>query len=142
MYGSQAPVKLMPLIATILGVDFKQTIKIATWLQLVELYDKLFGHVRDTLQEMPLDAIMAFQGPHQVENVEVLLGLPLEYCVLRRSHAAVDKIQSAALFSRQDVELSGLLQTVMVDLSHGSAKATIASLEDRIKAVQGVLEMT
>lgn len=74
---------------------------------------------------------------HQLENVEVLLGLPDEYCVLRRSHAAVDKIQSAALFSRQDVELSGLLQTVMVDLSHSTAKATIASLEDRIKAVQG-----
>lgn len=48
----------------------------ATWLQLVELYDKLFGHVRDTLQEMPLDAIMAFQGPVGISGVPGMILMP------------------------------------------------------------------
>lgn len=142
---------------------------LATWLQLLELYDKLFSHVRATLQEMPFDAITAFRGPmgmiglrvpgmslmqgdlsvkimiqvitHQLETVEALLGLPDEYCVARRSGAAVGKTHATTLFSSLDVEVNRLLQTVMKDMPNGAGKATITSLGDKIKAVQGILGM-
>lgn len=142
---------------------------LATWLQLLELYDKLFGHVRATLQEMPLEAITAFRGPmgmigprvpgmslmqgdlsvkimiqvinHQLESVEAILGLPDEYCVVRRSGPAIGKTQATTLFSSLDVEVSGLLQTVMNDMPNGAGKATITSLGEQIKAVQGIIGM-
>lgn len=144
---------------------------LATWLQLLELYDKLFSHVRATLQEMSFDAITAFRGPmgmiglrvpgmslmqgdlsvkimiqvitHQLETVEALLGLPDEYCVARRSGAAIGKPHATTLFSSLDtgVEVNGLLQTVMKDMPNGAGKATITSLSDKIKAVQGILGM-
>lgn len=142
---------------------------LATWLQLLELYDQLFGHVRATLQEMPRDAITAFRGPmgmiglrvpgmslmqgdlsikimiqvinHQLESVEALLGLPDEYCVVRRSGGGIGKTNTATLFSSLDVDVSGLLQTVMKDMPNGAGKATIISLGDKIKAVQGILGM-
>lgn len=142
---------------------------LATWLQLVELYDKLFGHVRDALQEMPADAISAFRGPmgmlgprvpgmglmqgdlsvkimiqviqHQLEGVELLLGLPDEYCVARRGGAAVGKTHVNTLFARHDVEAHGLLQPVMMGLPNGAGKATVASLREKIKEVQGILGM-
>lgn len=142
---------------------------LATWLQLLELYDKLFGHFRATLQEMPFDAITAFRGPtgiiglrvpgmslmqgdlsikimiqvinHQLETVEALLGLPEEYCVVRRSGTGIGKTHAATLFSSLDVEVSGLLQTVMKDMPSGAGKATITSLGDKIKAVQGIVGM-
>lgn len=142
---------------------------LATWLQLLELYDKLFGHVRATLQEMPLDAISEFRGPlgmiglrvpgmslmqgdlsvkimiqvinHQLETVEVLLGLPDEYCVVRRSGAAAGKAHPTTLFSSLDMEVSGLLEMVMKHMPNGAGKATITSLSDKIRAVQGILGM-
>lgn len=142
---------------------------LATWLQLLELYDNLFGHFRNTLQEMPLDTITAFRGPmgmigllvpemslmqgdlsikimvqvinHQLESVEALLGLPDEYCVVRRGGAGIGKTHATPLFSILDVEVSKLLQTVMEDMPHGAGKATIASLGDKIKAVERVVGM-
>lgn len=142
---------------------------LATWLQLLELYDKLFGHVHATLQEMPLDVITTFRGPmamtglpvpgmslmqgdlsvkimiqvinHQLESVEALLGLPDEYCVVHHSGAAIGKTNSTTLFSSLDVEASGLLQTVMNGMPKGAGKATITSLGDKIRAVQGIIGM-
>ncbi|KAL1852738.1 hypothetical protein Daus18300_012069 [Diaporthe australafricana] len=160
--ASSASISGPPSTPTILLV-------LATWLQLVELYDKLFGHVRDVLQEMPIDAIAAFRGPmgiiglrvpgmslmqgdlsvkimmqvinHQLEEVELLLGLPNEYCVARRGGAAVGESHVNTLFSRHDAEVHGLLQAVTMDLPNGAGKATIASLGEKIKEMQGILGM-
>lgn len=140
---------------------------LATWLQLVELYDELFGHVRDTLQGMHADDIRNFRGPmgmigprvpgmdlmqgdlsvkimievikHQLESVEDLMGLPDEYCVGRRSGDLAGKTRAAALFSRQRLEMSGMLQAVMAGMPGAPGKAAIDSLGDKIKAVQSVL---
>lgn len=142
---------------------------LATWLQLLELYDKLFGHIRATLQEMSLDAITEFRGPmgmiglripgmslmqgnlsvkimiqvinQQLESVEALLGLPDEYCVVRRSDHGIGKPQAATFLSSVDVEVSGLLQTVMKDMPNGAGKASITSLGGKIKAVQRIIGM-
>ncbi|KAG6361370.1 hypothetical protein INS49_009597 [Diaporthe citri] len=139
---------------------------LATWLQLLELYDKLFGHIRAILQEMPLDAfrvpmrtiglrvpgtslmqgglsikIMVQVINHQLESVEALLGLPDEYSVVRRSGTGIGKSHTTTLFSSLDMEVSKLFQTVMEDMSNGAGKATIASLCDNIQEVQRVVGM-
>lgn len=140
---------------------------LATWLQLVELYDELFGHVRDTLQGMRADEIRNFRGPmgiigsrvpgldlmqgdlsvkimievikHQVESVEDLLGLPDEYCVGRRSGVLTRDTHATAISSRQRVEMGGMLQAIMTGMPGAPGKAAVDSLGDKIKAVQSIL---
>lgn len=160
--GSTSPsIGDLPSASTILLV-------LATWLQLLELYDKLFGHFRAILQEMPLDALRGampvgmiglcvpglslMQGDlsikimvqvinHQLESVEALLGLPDEYCVVSRSGTGIGKSHTTTVFSSLDLEASQLFQTVMKDMPNGAGKATITSLGDKIKAVQRVVGM-
>lgn len=131
---------------------------LATWLQLVELYDEVFGHVRDTLQGMQADEIRNFRGAmgmigsrvpgmdlmqgdlsvkimievikHQLESVEDLSGLPNEYCVGRRSGVITGKTHASALFSRQRVEMSGMLQMVMTGMPGAPGKVAVDSLGD------------
>lgn len=102
---------------------------LATWLQLIELYDKLFGHVCDALQQMSADNIIAFRHPvgmigpripgmdlmqgdlsikimievinHQLKSVEVVLGLPDEYCIARRNGGISGKTSTTGFFSRR-----------------------------------------
>jgi hypothetical protein len=133
---------------------------LSTWLRLIQLYNTLFTRVHASLRELPRHAIIAFQGPvnlrvpglpgvqgdlyvklmiqvikHHLEKVEVLLGLPDEFCMWKRS--GTPSPGAACLWNQR---FSGLLPMVMKQMADSGGKTTLRSLADSISAVQDILQ--